>query len=74
MLGRPREEARVLVERHGPAAAPADEPGLVRLVLGERVVVLRQCERMFARLSRDGTRANGRPFGSVRFNPCQTNS
>ena len=48
MFGRPLEEARVLVERHGPAAAPADEPRLVGVVLGDGVPVLRQDERMFA--------------------------
>ena len=59
ILGRPREEARVVVERHGAAAAAADEPRLLGVVLGDGVPVLRQDERMFALLSRDGTRPMG---------------
>jgi uncharacterized protein (UPF0276 family) len=40
MLGRPREKARVIVERHIAAADPADEPGLLRIVLRDGVPIL----------------------------------
>ena len=59
MFGRPLKEARVVVERHGAAAAAADEPRLVRVVFGDGVAVLQQYEHMFALLSRDGTRPMG---------------
>ena len=48
MLGRPFKEARAILKRHGAVAVAADEPGLVGVVLGDGVAILRQRERMFA--------------------------
>jgi hypothetical protein len=67
MLGRPLEEARVILERDGAVADAADDRGSLGVVLGEGIPVLGRIETVWKELPAEASNsADSRGPGNAR--------